>query len=225
VTIVSLKGDVAADVGEAYLSAKNTPNDALVVAAYGRLQAETDRLFQTAGRTDAPCPIRIVFTRCAEPYESDWELIGAVRSTRVLEITTAAICSERIHPVLGCEFGGPFDRFRAVHDLIGHAVAGFGFELDDELAAWRTQDRQHGDLAGWALATELLAINSARSILGEAPEQKAMLLDPSVVQRSRAAIDDLVTTTAPHRLEIEDDLDVGSGAADQHITGFWVRQR
>jgi hypothetical protein len=197
VAIVSVKVDVGVEVGAAYLSARSIPHHPLVVAAYERLQAETDRLFDAAVRDDGPDQVRIVFTRCPEPYESDRELIAATRSTGVLEVTTAAISSERIHPLLGCEFGGPFDRFRAVHDLIGHAVAGFGFELDDELAAWRTQDRRHGRLAGWALATELLAINSARSILGAAPEQKAMLLDPDVVQRSRAAIDGLRTATAP----------------------------
>jgi hypothetical protein len=34
---------------------------------------------------------------------------------------------ERLHSLLGCEFGGAFDRFRAVHDHIGHAGCGYGF--------------------------------------------------------------------------------------------------
>jgi hypothetical protein len=156
----------------------------VVVTAYEHLQAETDRFFDAAIRRDAPDSVRIVFTRCPEPYACDRELIEAVRATRVLEIPTAAIGAERIHPLLGCSFGGPFDRFRAIHDLIGHAGTGFGFDLGDEIAAWRTQDRMHGSLARWALATELLAVNSARSILREAPQHKAMLLEPRLLQRA-----------------------------------------
>lgn len=176
----------AAEVGAAYLSARSTPHDPLVVTAYAHLQAETDRLFDAATRRDAPNAVRIVFTCCPDPYASDRELIAAVRATRVLEVTTAAVNAEPLHPLFGCEFGGPFDRFRAVHDLIGHAATGFGFELHDEIAAWRTQDRLHGRLARRALATEILAINCARSVLGEAPEHKAMLLEPALVRRSRS---------------------------------------
>jgi hypothetical protein len=158
-----------------------------VVAAYANLQAETDRLFRecaTRAHSDIARSVRIVFTRSREPYDSDRELIAAVRTSRVLEITTAAVCREPIHPLLGCEFGGPFDRFRAIHDLIGHVGTGLGFELQAEIGAWRIQDRLHGVLARWALATELLAINSALSITGDPPEHKAMLLEPHVLRRA-----------------------------------------
>jgi hypothetical protein len=80
--------------------------------------------------------------------------------------------------------GGAFDRFRAVHDLIGHARTKFGFALSEEVAAWRVQDRLHSALARWALATELLAINSARAILGEPPEHNAVLLEPRLLSRA-----------------------------------------
>jgi hypothetical protein len=72
-----------------------------------------------------------------------------------------------------------FDRFRAVHDLIGQAWCGYGFDLDDECAAWFIQDRLHSGLARFALATELYGVNAARSIVGEAPHLKALLLPPS----------------------------------------------
>lgn len=183
--------DVFAEVGWLYLAAASTPREARVVAAYQQLQAETDRLFHSLVRSVAPHPVRIAFTRCPDPYDSDGELIAAVRRSRVLEITTAAVSSEPLHPVLGCELGGPFDRFRGVHDLIGHARTGFGFGLQDEVAAWRRQDRLHGPLARWALATELLAINCARSAIREAPDHKAMLLDPDLSRRARVQPDAL----------------------------------
>ena len=60
--------------------------------------------------------------------------------------------------------------------------------LDDELAVWRVQHRLHGRSARRALATELLAINSARAIIGEAPVHKATLLDVGLVQRTLAQL-------------------------------------
>lgn len=178
--------DVVAEVGEWYLSARSTPRDARVVTAYEHLAVETDRLFSTLVSGRDPDVVQVVFTRCLTPYASDRELIASVRASRVLEITTAATSHERMHPVLGCQYGGPFDRFRAVHDLVGHAKTGLGFDLLGEIAAWRVQDRMHGHLARCALATELLAVNSARSIIGEAPVHKAMLLRPELVERCMA---------------------------------------
>jgi hypothetical protein len=180
--------DVAAEVGESYLSARDGSNEALVVSAYEQLQAETDQLFNALVCDDVLHPVRVVFTRCREPYASDAELIAAVRATGVLEIITAAVSCERIHPLLGCEFGGPFDRFRAIHDLIGHARTGLGFGLQDELSAWLTQARLHSSLARRALATELLAINCARSVIGAAPAQKAVLLEPELMRRDWAQV-------------------------------------
>jgi hypothetical protein len=180
--------EVLAEVGESYLDAQSTPRDPSVLVAYQQLQAETDRLFDRLLGASGTAGVRVAFTRCRDPYASDRELIAAVRASKVLEITTAAVSSEPIHPVLGCEYAGPFDRFRAIHDLIGHVWAGFGFDLVEEVAAWCVQDRLHGRLARRALATELLGVNSARSILGEAPVQKAILIRPERVQRARALL-------------------------------------
>jgi hypothetical protein len=156
-----------------------------VAAAYERLATETDFLFGALLRDGGPRSVQIVFTRCLEPYGSDQELIEAVRACRILEVTTAAIGPRRMHPVLGCELGGPFDRFRAIHDLLGHVITGFGFDLAGEYAAWLTQSRMHGCLARRALATELYGVNSARWIAGEAPDLKAMLIESGA--RSRPA--------------------------------------
>ena len=176
--------DVATEVGESYLSARDTSHEALVVAAYEQLQAETDQLFHAVVCGEVSRPVRIVFTRCREPYVVRCRAHrGGARMLAVLEVTTAAVSTERIHPLLGCELGGAFDRFRAIHDLIGHAGTGLGFGLRDELAAWLTQDRLHGSLARRALATELLAINCARWVMGAAPAQKAVLLEPELVRR------------------------------------------
>ena len=174
-------------VGQWYLQSRSAHRDARVIEAYRRLQVETDHLFALLTRDARHRAVRVVFTRCAQPYESDEELILAVRANGTLEMTSAAAAGERLHPLFDCEIGGAFDRFRAVHDLIGHAWCGYGFDLDDECAAWRAQDRLHSRLARFALATELYGVNAARNILGAAPELRALLLAPLTSTSSRRA--------------------------------------
>jgi hypothetical protein len=183
-----LRRDVVVPVGLSYLTARSAATEPLVLAAYDRLRVETDRLFEALTACQSSGRIRVAFTRCRQPYASDLEMIVAAREAGILEVTTAAASRERLHPLLGCEFAGPFDRFRAVHDLLGHVKTGFGFDLGEELAAWLAQESRHSELAKRALATELLAINSARSLVGEAPWHKAVLLDGSLVQRARSLI-------------------------------------
>jgi hypothetical protein len=171
----------AAAVGEWYMQSRSAHRNPKVIEAYKQLQAETDHLYAHLTRDACPWTARVVFTRCRRPYESDNELISAVRANGTLEMTSAAAAGERLHPLLGCELGGAFDRFRAVHDLIGHARCGYGFGLVDECAAWSVQDRLHSGLARGALATELYGVNAARNVVGEAPELRALLLFPSAV--------------------------------------------
>ncbi len=177
--IFGVEPSTAVMVGEWYLYSGSAHRDSQVIEAYRQLQVETDRLFTLLTRDACHSAVRVVFTRCVQPYESDEELIFAVRANGTLEITSAAAAGERLHPLFDCEFGGAFDRFRAVHDLIGHAWCGYGFDLDDECAAWSAQDRLHSGLARFALASELYGVNAARAIVGEAPHLKALLPAPS----------------------------------------------
>lgn len=167
-------------VGEWYLHSRSAHRDAQVIEAYRQLQTETDQLFTLLTRGVCAKAVRVAFTRCTQPYQSDKELIFAVRTNGTLEITSAATSGERLHPLFDCAFGGAFDRFRAVHDLIGHAWCGYGFTLDDECRAWNAQDRLHGGLARFAFATEIYGVNAARAVIGEAPDLRALLPAPSL---------------------------------------------
>jgi hypothetical protein len=179
-----LRTSASAVVGDWYLRSRSRHHVAEVREAYRQLQVETDRLYTVLTRDTGARSVQVAFTRCPRPYEGADELIHAVRANGVLEITSAVAVGERLHPLLGCEFGGAFDRFRAVHDLIGHAGCGYGFGLDDECAAWSIQDRLHSGLARFALATEIYGVNAARSIVGEAPELRALLLAPWTLRPS-----------------------------------------
>jgi hypothetical protein len=172
----------ASQVSATFRDAKSQPGDAMVTAAYSELQRQSDRLFSAL--TGPSGAVRVVFTPCAAPYRSDQELIGAVRSTRVLEVTSAVVDGDRRHPRLGGEMGGPYDRFRAVHDLVGHVAFGYGFDQEGEYLAWRAQCPMFSGLARWALATELHGENSVLCETGQMAEHKALLLPPDLLRRS-----------------------------------------
>jgi hypothetical protein len=168
----------AGEVAEAHHAASRTGGP-VCDAAYAQLVDETDRLFGLL-------PVDVVFTMSQRPYDSAEEMIRSVRGDRLLEVTIVAWERDRPHPAMGCEVGGAYDRFRAVHDVLGHGYLGVGFDRDGEYATWRFQERFHSPLARRALATELHAEHSVRWTTGELPEHKAVLLDPRLITRSRA---------------------------------------
>jgi len=169
-------------VSATFRDLRSRPGDATVVAAYSQLQRQSDRMF--AVLTGQSGRVRVVFTPCPGPYASDQEMIGAVRSTRVLEVTSAAIDADRRHPQLDCGMGGPYDRFRAVHDLVGHVAFGYGFDQEGEYHAWRAQSTMFSGLARWALGTELHGENSVLCETGQMTEHKSILLPPDLLLRS-----------------------------------------
>lgn len=177
-TAVALDPIAAREVAAAHHAAPRTGGP-VRDRAYACLVDETDRLF-------ALLPVDVVFTMSEQPYDSAAELIGSVREERILEVTSVAWERDRPHPLMGCEVGGAYDRFRAVHDVLGHAHLGVGFDRGGEYATWRFQERFHTPLARRALATELHAEHSVRWTTGELPEHKAVLLDERVIARSRA---------------------------------------
>ena len=148
----------------------------------------------TATQLDAP-PRRVdprrgarhrakVWTKLPDPYSTEAELIEAVRATGVLEITAARADRDRLHPALDCAAGGPYDRLRAVHDIVGHVMTGYGFDRDGEYSAWLRQSRLYHGLARWAAATELHAEHSVVWTTGQFPEHKGVLLPRRLLRRS-----------------------------------------
>jgi hypothetical protein len=88
---------------------------------------------------------------------------------------------------MGSERGGAYDRFRSVHDVLGHGRLQKGFDRDGEFTVWRAQERFHSPLASWALATELHGRHSVLWTTGGFAEPKALLLDRRLLRRSVAA--------------------------------------
>ena len=90
---------------------------------------------------------------------------------------------------MGNEIGGAYDRFRAVHDALGHARMQLGFDRDEEYTVWLAQERFHSPLARWALCSELHGQHSVRWTTGEIAEPKAILLEPALLRRARTKRD------------------------------------
>ncbi len=178
---------VAVEIAAAYLGSAIVRSP-VVGAAFEQLAVETDHLYAAITSQDRPGAVRVRFSTCATPYDDAEELITSVRGDRLLEITTASIDHGRKHPIFDSSVGGTFDRFRAVHDLLGHAHLGAGFDRHGEYATWRFQERFHTDLARLALATELHAKHSACWTTGEAPDHKATLIPPPMLRRSRQSV-------------------------------------
>jgi hypothetical protein len=180
--------EVAQEVADSFTEAQSTPNDPQVNAAYRELEKESDRAYSALTDETGGLGIRVAFTRCCAPYGSDKEMIVAVREEHLLEVTTASVERSRTHPLLGGEPGGAYDRFRAVHDIVGHVAPGLGFDRNGEFGAWAAQEWLYSWPARWALATELHAEHSVRWITGDVADHKATLLDEALLSRARRPI-------------------------------------
>ena len=175
---------VARDVAGAYLAA-TARSSPIAVAAFAQLVTETNQLFRWITEPARPNAMRVFFTRCENPYSDARELIASVRDLRTLEITTVAADRARSHPLMLNDIGGDYDRFRAVHDALGHGRMQLGFDRDGEFAVWLSQERFHSPLARWALGTELHGQHSVRWTTGEIAEPKATLLEQALLRRAR----------------------------------------
>jgi len=177
--------DQARLVAGAFLDARQTSNDPVVVAAYSSLAAQADQWYGRITNASARRSVRVVHTRCREPYATGWELAEQVRASRVLELWPAQYDRDRPHPRLDMSVGGTYDRFRAVHDIVSHAWCGFGFDRNGEFSAWLAEDRMYTGVARWALATELHAEHCVRWTTGHVAEHKATLLPSQILSLSR----------------------------------------
>ncbi len=179
--------DVARNVAQWFIDAPAMGRERLVTAAYRELQAQTDRQFAELTEPGEAFGYTVAWTRQPAPYSTAAELIEAVRTTGVLEVTAARVDRDRLHPGLDCSVGGPYDRLRAVHDIVGHVMTGYGFDRDAEYSAWLLQSKLYYGLARWAAATELHAEHSVTWTTRQFPEHKAVLLPQRLLRRSSSS--------------------------------------
>lgn len=95
------------------------------------------------------------------------------------------------------------DKFRAVHDVFGHAATGRGFDAHGEEAAWLAHSKMFTPHARGAMSSETRGQNSALHINGTFQAQKTALLprhmwDDTAVSKHLSSLDPRSRMSFPH---------------------------
>jgi hypothetical protein len=142
-------------------------------AAYAALSDELPTLARTvtAPRADGGLGVRVMLLQTPdEPYADADALCGDVRQHRVMRLRAAA--ADHPHPLLS---DAAVDRLRTVHDVLGHAGLGLGFDLQSEYAAWLWCRPLFSRAARPAAFCELVGRVTAHVLTGSKPPYRADL--------------------------------------------------
>jgi hypothetical protein len=165
-----LQPGVAARVADWFTGTPAAPAGA-VRRSYRALARDTARLSHIVERG---LGVRVRYVRGdGDPYDSAAELCAELREQRTMTLTT--IASEAPHPLLGGREGGVVDRLRVVHDVLGHAALGLGFDLQSEFATWLQCRALFSREALGAAFCELVGATTTFIVSGEKPGLRADL--------------------------------------------------
>lgn len=186
-------------VGAAFAEATSfvTGGTVEIGLAYGDLVRQVnDQLTLACATRPYGLGIDIEYVDNPEPYHTAEEQAEDVRRNRHLMIATISRWPDSYHPLLSNERGGQYDRFRAVHDLFGHACIGTGFDRHGEYASWVTHSSMFYGPAQRAASTELHGENSYLVAFGRVATHKAVLLprnltDPALDLRPVRPVPDI----------------------------------
>jgi hypothetical protein len=116
-----------------------------------------------------------------DPYANHLEMMDDLRNHGRLQVLKTASTGQ--HSFFDDDTN---DKFRAVHDVFGHAATGRSFDRHGEEAAWLAHSRMFTGPARHAMTTETRGQNSMLISTGRFPPQKAALLPPGFLQRDAA---------------------------------------
>jgi hypothetical protein len=144
--------------------------------SYQALERETARLYDIV--RSAPSlgglGVRVRYVRSEnDPYRDAAELCAELRGHGSMALRSIA-CDEP-HPLLGGEEGGTVDQLRVVHDVLGHAALGVGFDLQSEFATWLQCRTLFSPVARLAAFCELVGAVTAYITTGDKPGLRADL--------------------------------------------------
>ncbi|MDW5594238.1 hypothetical protein VSS74_07820 [Conexibacter stalactiti] len=105
-----------------------------------------------------------------EPYADAADLCDDVRQRGAIKLRAAA--ADAPHPLLP---NAAVDRLRTVHDVLGHAALGLGFDLQSEYAAWLYCRPLFSRAARPAAFCELVGRVTAHVLTGTKPAFRADL--------------------------------------------------
>jgi hypothetical protein len=150
-----------------------------VELAYEALADEVATLAHavTAPRAEGGLGVRVTLVRTPEePYANAAALCGELRRRGTMSLRAAAV--DRRHPVLRDE---TVDQLRTVHDVLGHAALGLGFDLQSEYAAWLYCCPLFSRTARPAAFCELVGAVASYVLTGSKPVLRADLPPPELL--------------------------------------------
>lgn len=166
---------LAERVADWFAASRTAPGDA-VRQSYRALARETERLFEIVCRAPSRggLGVRVQHVHTAsDPYSDAAQLCAELRAHRSMKLRT--IACEEPHPLLGGEEGGVVDKLRVVHDVLGHAALGVGFDLQSEFATWLQCRTLFSDEARGAAFCELVGAVTMYITTGAKPALRADL--------------------------------------------------
>ena len=148
----------ADDVARFFEGAPDMSDDPDVRAAYEDFKAQSAEQwdFMTRPESEGGMGITVDFTDQVDPYATAEEQRNDLEQNHHLTIQSG----------LGGDHSGTmtqeeYDRFRAVHDVFGHAGIGSGFDRHGEYEAWLVHAAMYRGQGRRAMSTEYHGVNSA----------------------------------------------------------------
>ncbi len=106
-----------------------------------------------------------------DPYPSVHHMVNDVLKNKRIKVLSTKVTGG--HDFLSDDEN---DKFRAVHDVFGHAATGRGFDRHGEEAAWLAHSRMFTQHARGAMSSETRGQNAALHLNGSFQDQKTALL-------------------------------------------------
>lgn len=161
-------------VAQAWMGLPDAPDDPKVKAAYDDFRRQTDEMYRFMTEE---LGIEVIFQRFEpgqEPYPTAEAQNHDVTHHRRIVIDSRL---GEGHPIIPPD---EYARFRAVHDVFGHAAVGSGFDRHGEYAAWLSHMSMYTGIGAQAMATEYHGTNSVAVTYGPQP-WKAVLLPAHLI--------------------------------------------
>ena len=169
-----------------YTGAPTAP-DGDVRRSYRALARETGRLFEVVRRDPRCGGLGVRVRRGGSSYRDAAELCAELRERRSMAVTTFGMIPRGVaHPLLGDGEGGVLDQLRVVHDVLGHAALGVGFDRQSEFATWLQCRTLFSEDARRAVFCELVGAVMTYATTGEQPALHADLPPAELVAACEA---------------------------------------
>jgi hypothetical protein len=182
-----LTSEIADRVIDWFTGVPRAPQQA-VHRSYDRLKHETTRLFRIVcgpvSSSGLGVQMRLVQSEDA-PYRDAAELCAELRQHQTTSVAT--IAGRDPHPLLGGVAGGAFDQLLVVHDVLGHAALGVGFDLQSEFSTWLQCRTLFSPEAQGAAFCELVGAVTTFVGTGEKPPLRADLPPPELLEACNTA--------------------------------------